>query len=297
MTVTAPPVHAEAPPMATAGTFVLSFDFEDWHQLVYRRIGRADWQVGSDAFPRHVDEVLALLDELAVQATFFVVGATAERHPAALARVAACGHEIACHTYDHRRAFRQTPDEFREDVARCLDVVGGICGVRPVGFRAPWFSITPESAWAHEILQDLGFRYDSSLYDSPLLRGRIRPIPAHPFRIGELWEFPIAVWKRHGLVLPLGGGSYWRALPGPVLGRALAEVARDATLPVLYFHPYEFAPEPLQVLLPPSATVAERVRETRRRVYKNARRGLIPGRLREAAARFRLVGFREALAG
>ena len=281
-------------------TFVLTFDFEDWHQLVHRRIGRSDWRAGSAEFEQHVSAVLALLDELGVHATFFVAGVTADRHPAALEAVVAAGHEVGCHGYEHRRAYRQTPDVFRDDVVRCVDVVERICGVTPVGYRAPWFSITRDSLWAHDILRELGFRYDSSLYDSPRIPNRIQPIPAGPFRIGgnggeELLEFPVAVWKLGRTVLPVGGGAYWRALPSVALWRGLESIARSSTAPVLYFHPYEFATAPLRVVLPANATPRERARETWRRVNKNARRGLIAARVREAADRFRLVPFRELL--
>jgi polysaccharide deacetylase family protein (PEP-CTERM system associated) len=285
----------------TKGTFVLSFDFEDWHQLVHRRIGRPDWREGTKQFEQHVATLLDLLDELGVSATFFVAGVTADRHPAALAEVVARGHEVGCHGYEHRRAYRQTPDEFRRDVVRCVEAVERICGVIPVGYRAPWFSITQDSLWAHDILRDLGFRYDSSLYDSPWIPRRIRPIPARPWRIGDhgdaLWEFPIAVWRRGSVVLPLGGGAYWRALPSAVLWHGLKSLGHRASCPVLYFHPYEFAHEPLQIVLPREASRRERARETWRRVSKNARRDLIRPRLREAAARFRLVPFRDVLGG
>jgi polysaccharide deacetylase family protein (PEP-CTERM system associated) len=275
------------------GTFVLTFDFEDWHQLVYRRIGRPDWQVGSEEFEQHISTLLDLLDELGVSATFFVAGVTAERHPRALADVAARGHEVGCHGYEHRRAFRQTPDEFRRDVVRCVEAVERICGVTPTGYRAPWFSITCDSLWAHDILRELGFQYDSSLFDSPRIPRRIQPIPAGPFRIGSdvdaLLEFPIAVLRRGKLVLPLGGGAYWRALPSVVLWQGLESLSRRTTLPVLYFHPYEFADEPLRVALSAGASRREHVRERWRRLSKNTRRGLIRTRLREAAERFRLV--------
>jgi polysaccharide deacetylase family protein (PEP-CTERM system associated) len=291
------PDPAHQPP-AGRGTFVLTFDFEDWHQLVHRRIGREDWRSGSEAFGEHVSTLLGLLDELGLSATFFIAGVTAERHPAALAEVVARGHEVGCHGYEHRRAYRQTADEFARDVTRAVEVVERICGVKPVGYRAPWFSITQDSLWAPDILRDLGFRYDSSLYDSFRIPRRIQPVPARPYRLvgGDqpLWEFPIAVWRRGKVVLPLGGGAYWRLLPSAVLWPALEAVSRRARLPVLYFHPYEFAPEPLRVVLPSHASRRERSRETRRRLSKNARRSLIRPRLREAAARFQLVPFRDA---
>ena len=290
--------HARFSPAETRvrRTFVLTFDFEDWHQLVYRRLGRPDWRDGGPQFGQHVSTLLDLLDELGVSATFFVAGVAAERHPAALEQVAARGHELACHSYEHRRAFQQTPAEFRADVVRCLDLIEQACGVRPIGYRAPWFSITRESLWAHDVLQELGFRYDSSLYDSPFVPQRLRPIPVSPFRIAErLWEFPIAVWRRGRLTLPMGGGAYWRALPSALHWHVLEQVARSSTFPVLYFHPYEFASEPLRVILPSHAARRQRARETARRMYKNARRDLIAVRLREAAARFRFVTFRELL--
>jgi polysaccharide deacetylase family protein (PEP-CTERM system associated) len=287
------------PPETVRGTFVLSFDFEDWHQLVHRRIGRPDWRAGSGEFDQQIATLLDLLDELSVSATFFVAGVTADRHPAALAEVAARGHEIGCHGYEHRRAYRQTPEEFRRDVVRCVNAVEGICGVTPVGYRAPWFSITRDSLWAGDILRELGFRYDSSLYDSPRIPRRIQPIPAHPCRIGgdgdALLEFPVAVWRWGRIVVPLGGGAYWRALPSAVLWRGLENISRRTTFPVLYFHPYEFSHKPLRVVLPPHASRRQRGRETWRRVSKNMRRDLIRPRLGEAAARFQLVPFRDIL--
>jgi polysaccharide deacetylase family protein (PEP-CTERM system associated) len=286
-------------PEAVRKTFLLTFDFEDWHQLVYHQIGRADWRVGSDAFNQHISTLLCVLDELGVSATFFVAGVTAERHPGALADVVARGHEVACHGYEHKRAYEQTPDEFRRDVVRCVDVLERICGVTPVGYRAPWCSITGDSSWAHDILRDLGFRYDSSLFDSPRIPNRIRPIPPHPYLIrgdaDTLWEFPIAVSRWGRIVLPLGGGAYWRVLPSTVLWRGLNDVSRRTTFPVLYFHPYEFAPESLRIALPKRASRRERARETWRRIWQNARRDLIEPRLREAAARFQLIAVRDIL--
>jgi polysaccharide deacetylase family protein (PEP-CTERM system associated) len=277
---------------------VLTIDFEDWHQLVLRRIGSDGWERGSESTRRHVDLLLELLDELGARATFFVAGVAADRHPAALRDVRDRGHELACHGYEHRRAFRHGRDAFRRDVLRGIDAVERLCDVTPAGYRAPWFSITRDSAWALDVLRELGFRYDSSLFDSPRVPNRLAGIPAEPALLpGEepLWELPIAVWRRGRAILPLGGGAYWRALPARVLWPALDRVARERPYPVLYFHPYEFAPEPLRIELPSGASAGERLRERRRSVLKNARRGLIARRLREAAERYRLVSCNDAL--
>jgi polysaccharide deacetylase family protein (PEP-CTERM system associated) len=277
-------------------TFVLSCDFEDWHQLVLRRLGRPDWRAGSGEFVEHVGATLALLDELGVTATFFVAGVAAERHPDALRAVARAGHEIACHGYLHRRVFQQTPAEFRADVVRSLDVIEEICGETPAGYRAPWFSINRDARWALDVLAEIGFRYDSSLYDSPRLPRRLRPVPDRPFRLaGGLWEFPLAVARIGRAALPLAGGAYWRLAPTAALRRGLDHVARAQTSPVLYFHAYECASAPLEVRLPARAPARRRLRETTRRVAKNTRRSVIPELLREAASRYRLVPFRDVL--
>jgi polysaccharide deacetylase family protein (PEP-CTERM system associated) len=287
-----------ADPPDAGGTFVLTFDFEDWHQLVHQQIGRAGWQSGSETFEQHVRNLLDLLDEIGVTATFFVAGVSAERHPAALRDVFARGHEIGCHGYEHRqRVDAQTPDEFRRDLVRCVDVIEGICGITPVGYRAPWCSINNDSLWAHDVLRELGFRYDSSLYDSPRTPNRIRPIPSHPYPLegdGDvLWEFPIAVCRWGRVVLPLGGGAYWRVLPSAVLWRGLDDVSRQTTFPAFYFHPYEFAHEHLRVDLSARPRPRERVREAWRYVWQNTRRRLIEPRLREAAGRYRFVPVRD----
>jgi polysaccharide deacetylase family protein (PEP-CTERM system associated) len=283
----------------TDRTFVVTFDFEDWHQLVYHQIGRPDWRTGSDEFDEHVAAVLDLLDELGIHATFFVAGVTAERHPQALLDVVSRGHELGCHGFEHTRVYEQTPDEFRRDVVHCVKVIERLCGVTPLGYRAPWSSITRDTTWALDILRELGFRYDSSLYDSPRTPNRIQPIPTHPHPIrgdGQpLWEFPIAVCRWGRIVLPLGGGAYWRVLPRAVLRRGLEDVSRQSTFPVFYFHPYEFAREPLRVVLSRRRGPRERVREGWRNVWQNTRRNLIEPRLREAAARYRFVPVREIL--
>src|SRR6186713_2772493 len=209
---------------------LLSFDFEDWHQLVHRRLGRTDWASAGPALERQAEAIFALLDELGARATFFVLGMTAERYPDLVREIAARGHELACHGYAHQRVHEQTPDEFRRDVERCSELLEQLGGRRPLGYRAPAFSITRDTPWAYEALAQLGFRYDSSQYDSPRIPRRIRSVPATPYRLElpsgrEIWEFPVTVWRVRGRAVPIGGGAYWRVLPAPLLRRALRQVA------------------------------------------------------------------------
>src|SRR5690242_13840242 len=96
-------------------TLLLSIDFEDWHQLVRRRVGVSGWETPGPALERQTDALLALLGQLNVRATFFVLGMAARAHPHLLARIVAGGHEIGCHGDAHRLVHTQTPEEFAMD--------------------------------------------------------------------------------------------------------------------------------------------------------------------------------------
>jgi len=273
---------------------LLSFDFEDWHQLVHRGLGHADWDSRGHALERQMAAIFELLDELGAKATFFVLGITAARYPDVIAGIATRGHEIACHGHAHTRVYDQTRDEFRADVAHALETIESATGRRPVAYRAPAFSINRRTPWAYEVLAELGFRCDSSQYDSPRVPDRITPVPAEPFRLelaggGELWELPIPVWGR----IPIGGGSYWRVLPGRVLERGLAALHRQTSYPVLYFHPYEFDPEPLRATLP-SPSPRQRLAAAGKTLWRNAGRPLVARRLRDIAVHNRLLSYDEA---
>jgi polysaccharide deacetylase family protein (PEP-CTERM system associated) len=278
---------------------LLSFDFEDWHQLVHRGMGQTDWDTRGHALERQTAAIFELLDELGAKATFFVLGITAERYPDLVRAIAAKGHDLACHGYDHRRVPTQSRDDFKADVDRCAELVEQLAGKRPVGYRAPAFSITRETPWAYEVLAELGFRYDSSQYDSPRVRQRIRDAPRTPYRLEldegrEIWEYPVTVWQVRGRSVPMGGGAYWRALPTSVLRHALKKVTTENSHPVLYFHPYELDPQPLRAALPESPTPKQRALAAWKSVQRNPGRRLVADRIRAIARDYTLTSYEEA---
>jgi polysaccharide deacetylase family protein (PEP-CTERM system associated) len=236
---------------------LLSIDLEDWNQLAGRQLNAAGWEKPSVAFERQAESLLALLDSLNVKATFFVLGMTAREHHSLLRHIAAAGHPLACHGYSHQPIFTQTEDQFREDVRRCIDLLGEAADVRPRGYRAPAFSMTRSTPWAYEVLADLGFHYDSSQNDSPLFQNRIKPPHRGPFDLvlpsGRiLREFPLAVSKLGPVSVPVGGGTYWRVLPAALIKRGLRQLSEHGADPALYFHPYEFDPDGLRAPRGPS---------------------------------------------
>lgn len=276
----------------TPPRLLLSFDFEDWHQLVLRNLGVSDWDRPGPALEAQTLRVLDLLDELGVHATFFMLGMSVERHRELAREIASRGHEPACHGHAHERVHAQSREAFRRDVLRCMELVEEVCGRRPVAYRAPAFSINRDTPWAYDVLAELGFRCDSSQHDSPRVPRRFGGIPSEPYRLvlpsgAELWELPVAVWRS----VPIGGGSYWRLLPRRVLLRGLREVASGSPAPVLYLHPYECDPRPLRIPVPPTATRAQRARATLRTAWRNAGRERVVDLLRAVAREFRLTSY------
>src|SRR5689334_22366241 len=119
---------------------LLSIDFEDWHQLVHRRLGFEDWDRPHAALERQTAQLLDLLDELGARATFFLLGMSVENHRELVAEIVRRGHEPASHGHAHARVYELTPEEFRADLDRAVEAIAGATGQRPLAYRAPAFS-------------------------------------------------------------------------------------------------------------------------------------------------------------
>ena len=184
--------------------------------------------------------LLATLAEFNARSTFFVVGEIATTHPKLVADIAAAGHEVACHGWDHRRVHVLSPEEFRADVRRAKHALEQAAGQAVVGYRAPTFSMTRQTAWAIDVLTEEGMRYDSSIFPVRHDRYGVPNAPRSAFLAcgptRSILEFPLATWRVAGLNLPAAGGGYFRLFPLAILKAAV----RQAKTPVLYFHPWEF---------------------------------------------------------
>lgn len=279
-------------------TLLLSIDFEDWHQLVRRHAGVAGWDSLNPAFVRQVDAALDLLDEIEAKATFFLLGVTAKNYPQLVEKLQARGHDTASHGFGHRRVYLQTPDEFRADVEESIAVIKELTGRAPSGYRAPAFSVNRDTVWAFRILAELGFAWDSSQYDSARIPRRLGSIPRSPYLLtlpggGSLLELPLAVLPvAGGVSLPVGGGTYWRVLPGAVVAGALR---RSETHAALYFHPYEFDPEQLRPGLPSGSSARQRARAAFRFARANPGRSRLRACLRRIAGEFRLASYAQEI--
>ncbi len=228
----------------------LSVDVEDWFQVSAFEgvIDRASWDGLECRVARNVDLLLDLFARRGVRGTFFTLGWIADRHPAVVARIAAAGHEIASHGWEHRLVSGLTPEAFADDLARTAAALARAApGCRVAGFRAPSFSFTRATAWAYDALAAQGYAYSSSVFPVRHDRYGIPDFPRGPVRLREragrsLWEFPMTTWRLLGRNVPVSGGGWLRALPPAVVQHGLRAVNAEGLPAMLYLHPWEVDP-------------------------------------------------------
>jgi polysaccharide deacetylase family protein (PEP-CTERM system associated) len=229
---------------------VFSVDVEDYfHAESFSDIApRAKWDSYECRVVSNTQRLLELCSKMNVEATFFVLGWVAERYPDLVRQIFAGGHELACHSYWHRLIYKLDPKEFREDTYRAKQAIEQAAGLQVYGYRAPSYSIVKESLWATDILAELGFTYDSSIF--PIHHGTygIPDAPRSPFYIdtpsGRLLEYPIATFRLWGARnYPFGGGGYLRLLPQWYNQLGLHRTQSERLPVISYTHPWEVDPQ------------------------------------------------------
>lgn len=244
---------------------VFSFDVEEWFHI--RRtedwLPLDRWSELTSRLSICLDRIAALLAQTGNRATFFWLGWCAERHPEWVKRLAAAGHEIACHGYSHRALDRLTREEFRDEIRRTRALLQNLSGQPVRGFRAPSLSLGPTTAWMLDVLAEEGFAYDSSLLVTQLRFNR--PQPSHdgsatssevsadlvrrlreirPWRwetkAGTIIELPVSVRPCGRLCLPFAGGLFYRVAPYWAVAATVRQFNAQKTPAVFYAHPWEF---------------------------------------------------------
>lgn len=228
----------------------LTIDLEDYyHVSAFSDAMPVDkWHTQQGRVERNTNLLLDLLDEAGCKATFFTLGWVAQRHPALVRQVSERGHEVACHSLRHRTVYKMTPPEFKEDTRQAKQVLED-CTSSPVrGYRAPSFSITRDSLWALDVLVELGFTFDSSIFPVQHSNYGIPDAPRDPHRIktsnGSIVEFPMTTLMLGGRRSPFAGGAYFRFLPYWYTRwgiRFLNE--RESRRVCVYLHPWEIDPQ------------------------------------------------------
>jgi len=229
----------------------LSIDLEFWYSPQYVRGYTSIPE--DDQIREATGPLLNLFERYKTRVTFFVLGEVAERHPDLIREIRDRGHEIACHGYSHQTLHDLGKKGFEEDLKKSTSLIRSILKERPIGFRAPSFSLNRNTAWALNILERYGYKYDSSIFPlkTPLYGMPGAPLgpyypsmddPSKESHMGEIKEFPISVLKVSRIKIPVGGGFYLRVLPALFIKAALETINKDRS-GVIYLHPWETYPE------------------------------------------------------
>jgi len=217
-------------------------DLEDWFQGLTSTNPLVDkWPSFESRVVQATRQLLELLNERNVRATFFVLGYVADVHPGLIEEIAAYGHEIGVHGYYHRFVSRLTPAEFAQELDQTMETIYRISGITPYGHRAPYFSLNSETPWAFDVLESRGFHYDSSVFPIRNMLYGFPDAPRFPYKVQghDLIEFPATTISFLGKKWPIAGGFYNRALPYALIRRGIRQVNEQGEPAVIYVHPWE----------------------------------------------------------
>jgi hypothetical protein len=187
-------------------------------------------------YTRAVPRLGELFSTEGIPATFFVIGRDLGDGiaRAAVQGLARAGHELGNHSQNHRYDLtRLGPDAMRAEVRDASDALASVVGQRPVGFRAPGYTITDA---LFDVLAAEGFAYDSSVFPCPAYYGAktsaIGLIAARGRASRSIVDSPAVLLAPADPYLP--SRPYWRPAP---LGASIVElpigVTRGARLPFI----------------------------------------------------------------
>ena len=229
----------------------LTIDVEDYFMVTAFSdvVKSEDWSKYESRVENNTLQILDILDEYRVKATFFTLGWVAEHYPKLVSEIHRRGHEVASHGYNHRLTYDLSLQEFREDVRRSKALLEDIVGESIVGYRATSYSIMKKSLWALDILIEEGFTYDSSIfpihhdiYGYPEF-SRF-PVNIHREGVGDILEIPISTISIFGKNIPIAGGGYLRLFPIRFTEWGIHRLNEKEGKPVIvYIHPWELDPK------------------------------------------------------
>jgi peptidoglycan/xylan/chitin deacetylase (PgdA/CDA1 family) len=254
----------------TNNSLAITVDIEDWYHIpsvcgspfsAYRDTDDffARWGERYDYLTYPTQRVLDVLRTHDIKATFFVVADVARHYPGLIETIVENGHEIACHGLHHTckidpKTKKPLMDKktFENQTRLAKNILEKIAGVPLLGYRAPNALI---AGWMIDSLEDLGFRYDSSvsvnsLYnktDSPLSGVTTHPYypERHSLEPGpdtrSILEFPFAYYDA-GIKIPASGGPMLRFFGGTLILQGLQQSLRRGDT-IFYFHPIDITRE------------------------------------------------------
>lgn len=235
--------------MSNGANNFLTFDVEEWYHANYPGLSDFSTPELDKRFEWQVNQLLKLCSKYKVKATFFVVGKVAEKYPSVIQKIAAKGHEIASHSYEHKLVYKMSQAKFEQDLQKSIKVLKKLTNQPIIGFRAPSWSIKPKiTNWFYRVLAKHGIKYSSSVFpiQTPLYgMPEANPLP-HLVSLGKVqtkqkacWEVPNSIWQIAGFKTGFAGGAYLRLLPSWLIIRLIKMLNQRQQSVILYLHPRE----------------------------------------------------------
>lgn len=103
--------------------------------------------------PKGTPAVLEFLDARGWRATFFLLGSQVRRHPQVARSIAAAGHEIAVHGYEHRNHLARSASWVRRDLRAAREEIAAATGMQPRWVRPPYGVLSAGTLAAAKELQ------------------------------------------------------------------------------------------------------------------------------------------------
>lgn len=213
---------------------ILTFDIEEWY-LEKRDYGNRDERIA--IYDKMLDEVLNLLDELGLKATFFCVGKMVDGFSHVVRLIDSRGHEIGCHSNIHTWLNKMSYDDVLNDTRLAVNSLEQCIGKKIISYRAPAFSIGENNKWAFEVLAECGIERDASIFPASRDFGGFPNFGSKKpsmvtFNGITIKEFPICTASVLGKPVAYSGGGYFRFFP---LWFIKSEIAKS-NYAMCYFH-------------------------------------------------------------
>ena len=218
----------------------LTIDLEPWMCFYDNPLLKKELDSGSLVELAH--RIMNLLDRCSAKATFFVLGAVYDWYPDLVEELAKEGHEVAFHTYSHRRVVSR--GLLLQELRSAAEFIERFC---PTGFRAPQMKLPHPLL---EVLSSHGFRYDSSAYAAvgkPVAVAcgsqTIAEVPVSTYPIvgeGKRVKLPRTMLDSFkSLEIPVGSGAFIALLSAQTINKIVAKLNEEGKSFIAFVHPWQ----------------------------------------------------------
>lgn len=215
-----------------------TIDFEDFRYDFLNKRGLSK-KTSPDGLHQSYAEIKKVLENQNgdKKCTFFCTGNVAEHSPELIKQISDDGHEIACHSNEHKDVSKQSNYEFERDIEKAINSLTKASGFEIKGYRAPMFSLPKEDTVKYSILEKY-FKYDSSLI---LNKNEINNFYQNGrYKNTRLKVLPIYNKKTLFIYKKIIGGTYLKISNKNDLDTYMSESYEHNIHPIIYMHPYEF---------------------------------------------------------